>query len=175
MPAKIAGGGKAIHPQGLMENAIPPAGQIVRDPRGHGQGGDGANCLEARSAHSCRSRETPGTVAPGPLRTFAKLAPLQRSFPKPATRGVVNQGLARQGQQCGTKAPFAGAARRSAALPPDRPVGRKRTVRLFSNSRFPSPVYLHLRPKPLCFVRIPTHHPVPVSHMWQGMGPIPVL
>ena len=37
----------------------------------------------------------------GPLQTFAKLAPRQRGFPKPAIRGFVQQGLARQGQQCG--------------------------------------------------------------------------
>lgn len=43
----------------------------------------------------------------GPLRTFAKLAPLQRSFHKPAIGGIVQHGLARQVQLCGTKRLFA--------------------------------------------------------------------
>lgn len=50
----------------------------------------------------CRCGTSAGSAAaPGHLRTFAKLSLLQRSFPKPAIRGTVQQYLTRQGQQCG--------------------------------------------------------------------------
>lgn len=48
-----------------------------------------------RRRSGSNSRQASADVAPGPVRTFAKLAPLERSFPKPAVRGIMQQGLAR--------------------------------------------------------------------------------
>jgi hypothetical protein len=38
----------------------------------------------------------------GPKPTVEVASSLQRSFPKPAIRGIVQQGLKRQGRVCGT-------------------------------------------------------------------------
>jgi len=59
------------------------------------------------SERSCGGAASPEAAArittthPGPLRTFARLAPLQRSFPKPDVGGIVQHHQAAQVQQCG--------------------------------------------------------------------------